>query len=229
MTIKLNSREDYQNKGYIVYTSYESIEFNSLTSKEREAHQPKHRMDSRARASSPDDDMLTPQSTPPQYSSRHGPQRTQHTASAAATARYPQGRRQYPCRRADPTQSVYAPASGVRLSRHGLWTPGADVSIALLPASHRLARTGPVDTEPPADSSGLVFWYGVPTPLSLYKILFHFKALLWESIILLLPSPLLQSLPYCNTIARLSRNIRPPTDPPFVCHIPYNTDDGNIV
>jgi len=38
-------------------------------------------------------------------------------------------------------------------------------------------------------------------PLSLYKILFHFKALLWESINFLSPPPHLQSLPYCNTIA----------------------------
>jgi len=53
-----------------------------------------------------DNDMLTPTGYPPlQHSSRHGPQRTQHTASTAATPRYPQGRRQYPCRRAGPTQT----------------------------------------------------------------------------------------------------------------------------
>ena len=46
--------------------------------------------------------------------------------------------------------------------------------------------------------------------VSLYNILFHFKALLWESIILLLPSSHLQSPPYCITIARPLRNIRPP-------------------
>jgi len=52
---------------------------------------------------------LPPQGTPPpQHSSRHGPQRTQHTASTAATPRYPQGRRQYPCRRAGPTQTLHA-------------------------------------------------------------------------------------------------------------------------
>jgi len=40
---------------------------------------------------------LPPQGTPPpKHSSRHGPQRTQHTASTAATPRYPQGRRQIP-------------------------------------------------------------------------------------------------------------------------------------
>jgi len=49
--------------------------------------------------------------------------------------------------------------------------------------------------------------------LSLHKILFHFKVLLWESIILL-PPPHLQSLPYCNSIVRPLRNIRPPPLPP---------------
>ena len=62
---------------------------------------------------------------------------------------------------------------------------------------------------------------------SLYKILFHLTALLWESIILLLPPPppanptVLQF--YCTC------NIRPPTDPPCLCHTPYNIGDGNIV
>jgi len=41
--------------------------------------------------------------------------------------------------------------------------------------------------------------------------------------------PHLQSIPYCNTIARLLRNTRPPTDPSFECHTPYNIGDGNIV
>jgi len=65
--------------------------------------------------------------------------------------------------------------------------------------------------------------------LSLYKKVFHFKALLWEAIILVLPYPHLQRPPYCNTIARPLRNIRPATDPPFVCHTPYYIGDGNIV
>jgi len=66
-----------------------------------------------------------------------------------------------------------------------------------------------------------------------YKILFYFQALLWESMILLLSPPHfhLQSLPYYNTIAVVHpfRNIRPRTDPPFVCHTPYNIGDGSIV
>ena len=41
--------------------------------------------------------------------------------------------------------------------------------------------------------------------------------------------PYLQSLRCCNTIARPLRNIRPPTDPPVVCHTPYNIGDCNIV
>jgi len=34
---------------------------------------------------------------------------------------------------------------------------------------------------------------------------------------------------YCNIIARILRNIRPPLDPPFVGHTPYNVGNGNIV
>ena len=34
---------------------------------------------------------------------------------------------------------------------------------------------------------------------------------------------------YCNTIARLLRNIRRPTDSPFVCHTLNNIGDGKIV
>ena len=41
--------------------------------------------------------------------------------------------------------------------------------------------------------------------------------------------PLLQSLPYCITIARPLRNIRPATDSFFLCNTPYNIGDGNIV
>ena len=33
----------------------------------------------------------------------------------------------------------------------------------------------------------------------------------------------------CNTFFILLRNTRPPTDPPFVCHTPYNIGNGNIV
>jgi len=61
---------------------------------------------------------------------------------------------------------------------------------------------------------------GVILPFSLYKILFYFRALLWESIIRLFPLPHLQSLPYCNAIARPLRNGRPPHRPPpfYVTH-----------
>jgi len=53
------------------------------------------------------------------------------------------------------------------------------------------------------------------TCFGLYTILFCFKALLWESIILYCPSHL-QCLPYCITIARSLRNIRPsPPTPSF--------------
>jgi len=60
--------------------------------------------------------------------------------------------------------------------------------------------------------------------VSLYKIVFRFKAFLWESMILsLLPSHL-QTLPYHNTIASPLRNIRPPTDPPL-----YDTHHTRLV
>jgi len=72
-------------------------------------------------------------------------------------------------------------------------------------------------------------WGWLSSSFSLYKIFFHFKALLWEYIILLLPSPHQQRLPYCNTIARQLRNTRPATDPPFVYHTPINIGDANIV
>jgi len=39
----------------------------------------------------------------------------------------------------------------------------------------------------------------------------------------------LQSLRYCNTIARPLRNIRPAIDPSFSCHAPYNVGHDNIV
>jgi len=47
-----------------------------------------------------EDDMLTPTGHPP---SRHGPQHTQHTASTAATPRYPTGQKINPRRGKDGT------------------------------------------------------------------------------------------------------------------------------
>jgi len=66
--------------------------------------------------------------------------------------------------------------------------------------------------------------------VSLYKMLFRFKALLSESNnSFITPPPHLQSLPHCSTIARPLRNIRPPPPTsPFVCHKPYNIGDGKI-
>ena len=55
----------------------------------------------------------------------------------------------------------------------------------------------------------------VGSRVSLYKILFHFKALLGDSIVFLPPPPHLRSLPYCNTTARPLRNIYPPPTPPL--------------
>jgi len=69
-------------------------------------------------------------------------------------------------------------------------------------------------------------------PVSLFKPLQEIVSLqscIVESIILLLPPLHLQRLPYCNTIVRPLRNIHPATDSSFLCHTPYNIDDGNIV
>jgi len=48
-----------------------------------------------------------PQGTPPPLHTQQPARPTAHTASTAATPCYPQGRRQYPCRRAGSTQSVH--------------------------------------------------------------------------------------------------------------------------
>jgi len=77
--------------------------------------------------------------------------------------------------------------------------------------------------------SGGPFLLAAVARISVYKILFHFKDLVWESVIILLPPPHMQSLPYCNTIALPSRNMCSPTDPPVLCHPPYTIGNGNIV
>jgi len=58
--------------------------------------------------------------------------------------------------------------------------------------------------------------------VGLYKILLYFEAFVHKSIILLLPTP--------TCIARtILRNIRRPSDPPFVCDAQYHIGNGNIV
>jgi len=65
--------------------------------------------------------------------------------------------------------------------------------------------------------------------LSFYKILCHFKALLWLSIILLLPPPTSKAYPIAISLHdQCAIYARPPT-PPCLCHTPYNIGDGNIV
>ena len=71
-------------------------------------------------------------------------------------------------------------------------------------------------------------WEVYTSGYSRYKIVFHFKALLWESIILYC-HPQLQRLPYCNITVRPVRNIRPPTEFLFSCHTLSNVGEGNIV
>ena len=67
-----------------------------------------------------------------------------------------------------------------------------------------------------------------PPLFGLYKIVFHFEAFVHESIILLSP-PHLHCPHGCNTIAILLRNIRHPSNPPFLYQTPYNIVHSNIV
>jgi len=110
------------------------------------------------------------------------------------------------------SQSKTATARTSMLSRSG--APSAVAGSSKAECSERVAGTtgGPGSAQEPETD-----------------LVFHLKALLWESIMLLCPHPHLRSLPYCNTNARPLRNIRPPTDPSFVCHTAYNIGDGNIV
>ena len=53
------------------------------------------------------------------------------------------------------------------------------------------------------------------------KILFRFKAILWESIMLLLPPPLVKPILlqyYCTTIAQYTPSYRPPFCMPYTIH-----------
>ena len=94
---------------------------------------------------------------------------------------------------------------------------------------HTYIHTLPTPTHPGSSYSANHTSPPPPT-LSPYKILFHFKALLWRANHPFIAPPHLQSLPYCNTIARPFRNMRAPPPPPLLySHTPYNIDDGNIV
>ena len=64
--------------------------------------------------------------------------------------------------------------------------------------------------------------------ISLYKILFHFKALWWESILPVAP-PTCNAYPIAILLHDLCTIYAPPADPPSVCHTPYTIGDGNIV
>jgi len=65
--------------------------------------------------------------------------------------------------------------------------------------------------------------------LGLYEILFYFRALVHESIILFLPPPTC----IAHTVAILLQYhcaiFEPSSDPPFLCHTPYDIGHSNIV
>jgi len=64
---------------------------------------------------------------------------------------------------------------------------------------------------------------------SLYKILFRFKALLGESIILLLPPPTCKAYAIAILLHDHWAIYALLPTPPFVCREQYNIGDGNIV
>jgi len=67
-------------------------------------------------------------------------------------------------------------------------------------------------------ASAVHVWYRLP--LGLYKIFIFTSRLMcmMQSSVIAPPHP--HCPRYCTTIARRLRNIRPPTDPPSVCHTP---------
>jgi len=69
----------------------------------------------------------------------------------------------------------------------------------------------------------------VLTNYNLYKILFHFKDLLWESILLQLLRLHLQRLPFAILPHDHCAIYAQPPDPSFLCHAPYNIGDSNMV
>jgi len=67
-----------------------------------------------------------------------------------------------------------------------------------------------------------------PTCLGLNKRLFYFEVSCTNPSSVYAP-PRLHCSHGCNTNAILLRNIRPPSDPPLLCHTPYNIVHSNIV
>jgi len=64
---------------------------------------------------------------------------------------------------------------------------------------------------------------------SFYKILFHFTALLRESIILVCPPPTCNAYPIAILLHGHCAIDAPPPPTPPLCHITYTIDDSNIV
>jgi len=64
---------------------------------------------------------------------------------------------------------------------------------------------------------------------SLYKIVFHFKALVWESTSCVVPLPIGKAYPIAILLQAHGAIYAPHTDPPVVRHTPNNMGDSNIV
>jgi len=65
--------------------------------------------------------------------------------------------------------------------------------------------------------------------MSLYNILMHFKALLWEAILVFLSPSTCKAYPIAILVHDHCAIYAPPPTPPVVCHTPYNIGDGNIM
>jgi len=102
--------------------------------------------------------------------------------------------------------------------------------------SHWIARTAPAGAaSSPSAAVGRPHTSGDTergSGLSRYKIVFHFKAVLWESFILLLPSPL-PATPillqyYCTTFAQYTPRNRPPLCMPYTIHLMTISCKGQV-
>jgi len=119
-----------------------------------------------------------------------------------------------------------------------LWIPPSDqVSLGggggwwRLGASSATARLWtPLGTERALEEGGSVEVRRQEMPqFSLYQILFYFKALWCESLILVLPLPTFKAYLIAVLLHGHCAIYAPHLPSPSVCHTPYNIRDGNIL
>ena len=76
---------------------------------------------------------------------------------------------------------------------------------------------------------GLITLWTCLLLVGLYKILFHFEACVNESIILLCPPPTCIARPGTILLHDYWAVYDSPSRPTFVCYVPYNIGNNNIV